>query len=209
MSSFVKNVLAPTKKSHYSTFVSKRIKQMYGRSFAKKGVCQKKFGKKSNKKPISDEKVLAHDIYDLTGIFEEMFLDLFDKVKEKMNQGYDLRRKMKRHKLSRMMRLLLVLTWLRKYPNLVDLKDKFDVSESTSKREVDFLLSILVENLNIIKWPEVPEKDWESCVGSVDGTPHYKNRTHPKQADYYRGDKHAFFINSQVEAQNLAAKNSG
>jgi len=123
-----------------------------------------------------------------------MFLDLFDKVKEKMNQGYDLRRKMKRHKLSRMMRLLLVLTWLRKYPNLVDLKDKFDVSESTSKREVDFLLSILVENLNIIKWPEVPEKDWESCVGS----PHYKNRTHPKQADYYRGDKHAFFINSQV-----------
>ena len=169
MSSFVKNVLAPTKKSHYSTFVSKRIKQMYGRSFAKKGVYQKKFGKKSNKKPISDEKVLAHDIYDLTGIFEEMFLDLFDKVKEKMNQGYDLRRKMKRHKLSRMMRLLLVLTWLRKYPNLVDLKDKFDVSESTSKREVDFLLPILVENLNIIKWPEVPEKDWESCVAPKAG----------------------------------------
>ena len=35
-------------------------------------------------------------------------------------------------------------------------------------------------------------------VGSVDGTPHYKNRTHPKQSDYYRGDKHRFFITAQT-----------
>jgi hypothetical protein len=29
-------------------------------------------------------------------------------------------------------------------------------------------------------------------------TSHYRNRVHPRQGDYYRGDKHAHFLNAQV-----------
>jgi len=35
-------------------------------------------------------------------------------------------------------------------------------------------------------------------LAAIDCTSHFRERTHPKQAEFYRGDKHAFFWNAQV-----------
>ena len=40
--------------------------------------------------------------------------------------------------------------------------------------------------------------DGEVVTGVVDGSTHYRDCVHPRQADWYRGDKHRHFILAQV-----------
>lgn len=96
------------------------------------------------------------------------------------------------------MRLLIVLNWLRHHQKLSQMRSKFNVSERVIMDDIKEILPILVEKLNFVNWPEIKKLGFEDTVGSIDCTCHYKNRTHPKEADYYRGDKHRFFIGSDV-----------
>jgi hypothetical protein len=43
-------------------------------------------------------------------------------------------------------------------------------------------------------------KAWENYLvaGAIDGTCHYRERIHPRQADFYRGDKHRHFLLASV-----------
>ena len=53
--------------------------------------------------------------------------------------------------------------------------------------------------LDYICWPLVwPCCSFERISAAIDCTPHYRQRVHPRQGDYYRGDKHGHFLNAQV-----------
>lgn len=105
------------------------------------------------------------------------------------------RRRRCRSILSLRSRLLLVLHWLRDYHKLRTLRDFYGVSISTISREISYLVPKIYCSLNHISWPTtVPDE----LVGIIDCTSHFRYRVHPRQADYYRADKHGFFITAQV-----------
>lgn len=145
---------------------------------------------------------LAHvDIYERTGLFEDQFEALFDKVRDALlfqpKTGRQRQRlTVCRSALSPRSRLLLVLHWLRDYHKYRTLRDYYNISPTTIGREIAFLLPKLYCALDEISWPCQIESN--TAFGSIDCTSHFRYRVHPRQADYYRADKHGFFITAQV-----------
>lgn len=147
--------------------------------------------------------VIQVDIYARTGIFEDVFEWIYQKTKALIQQPrYTALYKGIRPittALSPHARLLLILHWLRHYPRLTLLRDVYHVSTTYISREIKHILPILYTTVQSIQWP----KKWVAtgafgAHGSVDCTAHYRWRVHPRQAEYYRGDKHAHFIAAQV-----------
>lgn len=139
------------------------------------------------------------NIYERTGLFEDQFEQLFESLRVQMlfqpkTTSHNRRRRC-RSILSLRSRLLLVLHWLRDYHKLRTLRDFYGVSISTISREISYLVPKIYCSLNHISWPTtVPDE----LVGIIDCTSHFRYRVHPRQADYYRADKHGFFITAQV-----------
>ncbi len=69
-------------------------------------------------------------------------------------------------------------------------------------REIAFLLSkvfLVMQSIALIRWPaDFHYHLFERVVGAIDCTTHLRHRVHPRQADWYRCDKHAFFITAQI-----------
>jgi len=63
-------------------------------------------------------------------------------------------------------------------------------------------LSILGKHFNEInepdQWPLATQPGFEGVVGAIDCTSHFRCRVHPRQGDYYRGDKGGHFLTAQV-----------
>ena len=73
-----------------------------------------------------------------------------------------------------------------------------NLSESTVSRELSFLLPILYTHLPGFDLLNTIPHNSPQYVAVVDCTSHQRNRVHPGQALYYRGDKHCHFITAQV-----------
>lgn len=82
----------------------------------------------------------------------------------------------------------------------------FRVGRATVHREIRALLPFLLEALQgVIKLPD----DWKSVEPGfggtqaiIDCTPHYRERVHPGQELFYRGDRHAHFLTASVTTSN-------
>lgn len=142
------------------------------------------------------------DIFDTTGLFEDVFEWVYDQVKDEIElpRNAPLFSRRKKTMLETRSRLLLVLQWLRHYPKYSILQQQYQVSKSYITRDIKHIIPILYIKINLIKWPT----EWKSSGrfdthGSLDGTPHYRWRVHPGQAYYYRGDKHAHMLSAQVK----------
>jgi hypothetical protein len=144
------------------------------------------------------------DIYYLTGMTQELFDALLLEVQpafDKIDQVDTKQRKLG-HIYDRESRLLMTLYWLRMYPSWGEMADLFRVSSATCRTEVFSLLPHLCEIVQQhIKLPE----EWTDVdygfAGAqfiIDCTSHYRDRVHPGQELYYRGDKHAHFLTAQV-----------
>lgn len=101
---------------------------------------------------------LAHvDIFERTGLFEDQFEALFDKVRDSLlfqpKTGRHRNNQVCRSALSPRSRLLLVLHWLRDYHKYRTLRDYYNISITTIGREIAFLLPKLYSALNEISWP--------------------------------------------------------
>lgn len=59
------------------------------------------------------------------------------------------------------------------------------------------LCEVLQTEIQLPDWATVDE-GWMGSVFIIDCTPHYRDRVHPGQHLFYRGDKHAHFLTSQV-----------
>jgi hypothetical protein len=94
----------------------------------------------------------------------------------------------------------MVLNWLRergKYRRLIRAYGL--TNQALISREIHHILPILCAYLKEISWPtNLLPQPFEGVVGAIDCTSQLRNRVHPRQADYYRGDKHAFFLAVQV-----------
>ena len=115
-------------------------------------------------------------------------------------------------KLSEINRILLVIIWLRMYPEIVMLSALFMVSPTTIEREIRFLLPMLWTYFrNLIEWP-TPEQwmnmanNWENFPGGVaaiDGTRHEIQRpqTEPQQ-HFYSGHCRYHNFSTQIVIDN-------
>ena len=104
-----------------------------------------------------------------------------------------------RTKLSFRSRILMVLWWLRQKPVLSTIAEKFNVSVSTVSRDNHFIVPRIYSVLDEIQWrSSLITHPVFGTSGSIDCGTHLRNRVHPKGVEYYRGDKHAHFITSQV-----------
>jgi len=98
--------------------------------------------------------------------------------------------------------LILVLYWLRLYPTLSEMELLFNVSKATVLREIRYFLPRLFEALQDeitlpVDWSQV-EPGFGGAQAILDCTSHFRHRVHPGQALFYRGDKHAHFLNAFV-----------
>eukprot|EP01112_Ceratiomyxa_fruticulosa_P009433 TRINITY_DN2457_c0_g1_i7.p1 TRINITY_DN2457_c0_g1~~TRINITY_DN2457_c0_g1_i7.p1 ORF type:complete len:376 (-),score=58.77 TRINITY_DN2457_c0_g1_i7:48-1124(-) len=148
--------------------------------------------------------IMQSNVYERTGLFEDDFEEIFEMVKDDIVQPRYVRSKPSNsHKatptsLSPRMRLLLVLHWLHDYPKYKLLKQIYHISKAQISREIHHILPILYHRLDFIHWPTKWEKHpFEGVSGIIDCTSHFRNRVHPRQADFYRGDKRRHFITAQ------------
>ena len=109
-------------------------------------------------------------------------------------------------------RLLLVIIWLRMYPELVMLSGLFMVSPATIEREIRFLLPVLWSYFkNFVTWPTEEQwlemsNNWEmfpGAVGVIDGTRHriHRPQTEPQQ-DFYSGHCRYHNFSTQIIMDN-------
>lgn len=106
-------------------------------------------------------------------------------------------------------RLILILVWLRIGSSIKKFSRQVGINCTFIFREILHILPILCEHIDIIhlfSWefmelfPFKLGDDSRFCIvhGAVDCTTHRRDRVHPGQWFYYRGDKHYHFIASQV-----------
>ena len=98
-------------------------------------------------------------------------------------------------------RILLVLWWLWKKPEYSTIGKVFgDISKSNISREIHHIVPMIYSVLDEIHWDlrSLVVGSFEGTVGSIDCSSHFRFRVHPRAVEWYRGDKHAFFITSQV-----------
>ena len=105
------------------------------------------------------------------------------------------------HILSSESRHLVFLYWLRHYPSWYELSQLFHISQPTLRCEIKTLLPYYAYVLqNEIFLPKQDDLD-VGFAGSqflIDCSSHFRDRVHPGQELYYRGDKHAHFLTAQV-----------
>lgn len=131
------------------------------------------------------------NVFQTTGLFEDQFEEIFRQVQHLIMQprvGTHSTRVTKTS-LSPRFRLLLVLEFLRHYPRYFVLAKLYNISVSQVGREIYHIIPKLCANIHYISWPLV----WRphTCLGdwrisaAIDCTSHFRNRVHPRQADWY------------------------
>jgi len=92
----------------------------------------------------------------------------------------------------------MVLHWMRENLKFKLIREIYGVSDSFISRTIHHVMPILAAAMQFISWPKQFVPLWNGISGAIDCTSHFRWRVHPRQADWYRGDKHGFFINAQV-----------
>lgn len=156
--------------------------------------------------------------FNRTGIWEDVFNSIHQELEKLLQQQHFVidgiphsiprKRKTRVVSLSSYYRLLLLLHWLRHYPSFQDLARIYNVSTSFVQRDITILLPLVYHILSKPEfnkigaaWKNLPLSSiagFERIAGVIDCTSHFRNRVHPGQRLYYRGDKHAHFLTDQV-----------
>ena len=147
---------------------------------------------------FSDLERCEHIFWHLTGESVMSFTRIVEDIGPVMSM-YTRRRQPRirnsAFKLDIYNRVLMVVIWLRMYPQMSMLSALFMVSHTTIEREIRFLLPMLWSYFrHLVRWP-TPEQwldmahDWEhfpGAIGAIDGTRHEIQRpqTEPQQHFY-------------------------
>ena len=156
-----------------------------------------------------------HLFWSLTGESVESFRRIVQDVGPVMSMYTRQRQPRVRNstfKLNEMNRILLLIIWLKMYPEISMLSALFMVSPTTIEREIRFLLPMLWTYFrNLVQWP-TPEQwmemrnNWEHFPGGVaaiDGTRHEIQRpqTEPQQ-QFYSGHCRYHNFSTQIVMDN-------
>jgi len=142
---------------------------------------------------------LSYNVFEDTGLFEDDFEGIHTQV-EKQLTTFGKSRTTKHILTSREM-VFLTFFYLRHKPRYNVVADKFHISKATVHRVLYHTIPFLATSIKSIKWPD----DWtQIAIGfngaqfAVDGTAHYRDRVHPGQRLWYRGDKRSHFMGAQI-----------
>lgn len=144
------------------------------------------------------------DYFLLTGLHQDQFEWLYRLMEQRLLDPREGANGAKKRYIMRSWnprtRLLLLLHWLKDYPSYRKLANDFGASASTVHHEIRDLLPKLCEALQgIIAWPQAPpDAVFLNASGAIDCSSHYRNRVHPFECEYYRGDVHAHFLTAQL-----------
>ncbi len=137
--------------------------------------------------PAFDLKNLSMaQIYNKTGLFPDLVAKLFRLVETSITaprnkQAFFFR---KRCKLSPLIRMIMVLEYLRRAPASSVLAETYGISAKSVERDLHFITPILMRtmtDMNVISWPEAFQVGFEGAVGAIDCTSHERCRVHPGQ----------------------------
>jgi len=96
----------------------------------------------------------------------------------------------------------MILHWLYEHLSYKTLGSIYGVSKATISRDIHWILPKLYAYLDHIQWPSTwlssSKAGFGNVVGAIDCTSHFRFRVHPRQADWYSGDKGRFFHTAQV-----------
>jgi hypothetical protein len=148
--------------------------------------------------PRQQGSILKFDVFEETGIYEDMFEEIFGKIRYQITTSRRDTGRKSQTVLTPRVRLLMVLHWLCDHPRWSQLAKKFGVSRSVAYRDARWILpKLYVCVQGEIAWPKALPFGWEGVSGAIDGTAHPRSRVHPRQADWYRADK-GFNMMAQV-----------
>jgi len=143
-----------------------------------------------NQPPRNQGNIEEVDIRARTGLEREEFEDVWDHVKDQIEQPREsTTNRIISTSLSPRFRLLLVLHWLREYPHYKTLEEIYQISIPQISREITHIIPILRAHFpSTIEWPQV----WRTvhCCGgmnisgAIDCTSHFRNRVHPFSGDW-------------------------
>lgn len=145
-------------------------------------------------------KLESFDLFDETG----MFFEEFDNLLTTLSPSVRLPRRLDGKQITAAQLapcacIALALCWLREGGSYRRISTMFHVSRSFVSRELDHIIPKLYCALDEICWPSWWQSArFEGVSAAIDCTPHYRKRVHPRQGDWYRGDKHAHFMSAQV-----------
>jgi hypothetical protein len=140
-------------------------------------------------------------IYERTGLYPDEFENLYAQISARLVQARlpGQRLRVISTSLTPRMRLLLVLQFLKEHSPLKNFRREFAISSSQVSREISHSLPILAEALDEIRWPGDPLVHIPTgTIGAIDCTAHPRQRPHPGQARFYRGDKKCHFVSGQA-----------
>jgi len=178
---------------------TKKLRHRLRFSLTKKKIMKKQHRRVLPRARLSVLEDPDFDCFAETGLFYDQFLNIHERAKEGLAQPRSGRIS-KTVSLASDVRLLLVLNFLRDGGKYRRVALRYQVSRAYVCRELRHCGPVLCASLSIISWPLRwnPLVDFENVSGAIDGTAHFRIRTHPRHADFYRGDKHACFWNAQV-----------
>jgi hypothetical protein len=155
-------------------------------------------------------------LFRLTGLSSKEFLDILKGTCEEIskprkrngkNQFYARSKTI----LSTTLRLVAAIHFLKCMPDRTSLEETFRVDYRTLSLDRKYVIPIILDFLfksSSIRWPDrtlQTESDkiaqsvqWMGANMVIDCTSHNRNRTHPGQSWYYRGDKHTTFMTAQL-----------
>jgi hypothetical protein len=100
----------------------------------------------------------------------------------------------------------LLLQYLRFGLTPSQLAKRHMMAESTVRRTLEWILTVVRASLDAIAMPDIGEPcqfGAFNTIGSIDCTCFVRDRVHPGQDQYYRGDKRCHFLTGQVVVNHL------
>ena len=150
---------------------------------------------------IIREQVDFYNCYNLTGLYPQIISIIF----HASCQDIQMASARGARTMTVWNRLLLVLTWMRSGSTLMALASQWSTSPTFCFRTIRQIIPILYEKVKVIKMfdeqflKQFPMFIGETEVhGALDCTCHRRDRVHPGQSKFYRGDKHFHFFSAQV-----------
>ncbi|KAL6074212.1 DDE Tnp4 domain-containing protein [Balamuthia mandrillaris] len=137
------------------------------------------------------------------GLYPEQFYDLLAKVEPLICQPRTAANvgRVTQTMMTTETRLVMVLNWLREGGTYRRLARLYGVNKAFVSREIHHIIPLLYATLDEIqrpsRWPTYSFFTVK-IAGAIDCTAHFRNRVHPKQANYYRRDKRGFLLTAQV-----------
>lgn len=157
------------------------------------------YGRNKSKRKRNSGKITDYDVYECTGLYQDDFEEVYGNVRDAIRLPRNNGTRITKTSMSPMLRLMVVLQYLRQHLRFATIKQLYDTSKTHTSNDLWHIIPKLYVRLNEINLPLFWNPHlFEQVSGSIDCSSHFRYRVHPRQGEWYRYDKHGFFFSAQV-----------